>query len=93
MNFAAARYRYFLLPRQESNLNSSDPESDVLPITPRGNGGILTTFANSQPLDSLENGFSAKIFLQFAAELHFLLFNIQKHFYFGKADTIPAQRL
>ena len=26
----------FLLPRQGSNLDSSDPESDVLPITPRG---------------------------------------------------------
>lgn len=26
-----------LLPRQGSNLDSSDPESDVLPITPRGN--------------------------------------------------------
>jgi hypothetical protein len=25
----------FLLSRQVSNLNSSDPESDVLPITPR----------------------------------------------------------
>jgi hypothetical protein len=25
------------LPRQESNLDSSDPESDVLPITPQGN--------------------------------------------------------
>ncbi len=25
------------LPRQGSNLESSDPESDVLPITPRGN--------------------------------------------------------
>lgn len=34
--FTAARNRYFLLPRQESNLNSSDPESDVLPVTPRG---------------------------------------------------------
>ncbi len=28
---------FFLLPRQGSNLKSSDPESDVLPITPRGN--------------------------------------------------------
>ena len=27
----------FLLSRQVSNLNSSDPESDVLPITPRDN--------------------------------------------------------
>jgi hypothetical protein len=26
------------LPRQGSNLNFSDPESDVLPITPRGSG-------------------------------------------------------
>jgi len=26
-----------LLPRQESNLDSSDPESDVLPVTPQGN--------------------------------------------------------
>ena len=24
------------LPRQGSNLDSSDPESDVLPVTPRG---------------------------------------------------------
>ena len=28
----------FLLPRQGSNLDSSDPESDVLPVTPRGSG-------------------------------------------------------
>lgn len=28
-----------LLPRQGSNLNSSDPESDVLPITPQDNVG------------------------------------------------------
>ncbi len=27
----------FQLPRQGSNLDSSDPESDVLPVTPRGN--------------------------------------------------------
>jgi hypothetical protein len=27
----------FVLSRQVSNLNSSDPESDVLPITPRDN--------------------------------------------------------
>ena len=27
----------YLLPDQVSNLNSSDPESDVLPITPSGN--------------------------------------------------------
>lgn len=26
----------YLLPRQGSNLDSSDPESDVLPITPQG---------------------------------------------------------
>ena len=26
-----------MLPRQGSNLDSSDPESDVLPVTPRGN--------------------------------------------------------
>ncbi len=26
------------LPRQGSNLDSSDPESDVLPVTPRGKG-------------------------------------------------------
>ncbi len=26
-----------MLPRQVSNLNSSEPESDVLPITPQGN--------------------------------------------------------
>jgi hypothetical protein len=32
---AAARLR-FELPRQGSNLDSSDPESDVLPVTPRG---------------------------------------------------------
>ncbi len=25
-----------MLPRQGSNLDSSDPESDVLPITPQG---------------------------------------------------------
>jgi hypothetical protein len=25
------------LPRQGSNLDSSDPESDVLPVTPQGN--------------------------------------------------------
>ena len=30
----------FLLLRQGSNLDSSDPESDVLPITPRSNFGI-----------------------------------------------------
>lgn len=28
-----------MLPDQGSNLNSSDPESDVLPITPSGNEG------------------------------------------------------
>jgi hypothetical protein len=27
------------LPRQGSNLDSSDPESDVFPVTPRGKGG------------------------------------------------------
>jgi hypothetical protein len=32
-----AFFHWFLLPRQGSNLNSSDPESDVLPVTPRGN--------------------------------------------------------
>ena len=30
----------FLLSRQVSNLNSSDPESDVLPITPRDNFAV-----------------------------------------------------
>jgi hypothetical protein len=29
--------RLFKLSRQVSNLNSSDPESDVLPVTPRDN--------------------------------------------------------
>ncbi len=28
------------LPRQGSNLDSSDPESDVLPVTPRGIVGV-----------------------------------------------------
>jgi hypothetical protein len=44
--FTAARNRYFLLPHQESNLNSSDPESDVLPITPWGKGKNPVIFAN-----------------------------------------------
>ena len=35
-----------LLPRQGSNLDSSDPESDVLPVTPRG---ILSDNNQSQP--------------------------------------------
>jgi hypothetical protein len=30
----------FVLSRQVSNLNSSDPESDVLPITPRDNFAV-----------------------------------------------------
>ena len=30
----------YVLLRQGSNLDSSDPESDVLPITPRSNFGI-----------------------------------------------------
>ncbi len=32
-------YYIITLPRQGSNLNFSDPESDVLPITPRGSKG------------------------------------------------------
>ena len=34
-NKKPAKEAGFLLSRQVSNLNSSDPESDVLPITPR----------------------------------------------------------
>jgi hypothetical protein len=42
INFSTCRNKKirwcgFLLSRQVSNLNSSDPESDVLPITPRDN--------------------------------------------------------
>jgi hypothetical protein len=33
------------LPRQGSNLDSSDPESDVLPVTPRGSDPILPSGA------------------------------------------------
>ena len=33
-------YRVFTLSDQESNLDSSDPESDVLPITPSDNLGV-----------------------------------------------------
>ena len=35
-----------LLPRQGSNLDSSDPESDVLPVTPRG---IQSDYNQSRP--------------------------------------------
>jgi hypothetical protein len=39
---------FFVLSRQVSNLNSSDPESDVLPITPRDNfrGANIEIFSN-----------------------------------------------
>jgi hypothetical protein len=30
------------LPLQGSNLDSSDPESDVLPVTPRGSAAVET---------------------------------------------------
>jgi hypothetical protein len=33
-----------LLSRQVSNLNSSDPESDVLPITPRDNFEVANIY-------------------------------------------------
>gem|GEM_PF-3208847 len=37
------------LPDQGSNLDSSDPESDVLPVTPSGNGATkLTTNERTQ---------------------------------------------
>jgi hypothetical protein len=37
--------RFFLLSDQVSNLNSSDPETDVLPITPSDNEfGCKNTF-------------------------------------------------
>ena len=36
--------RKLLLPDQGSNLDSSDPESDVLPITPSGNDGRKNSY-------------------------------------------------
>lgn len=38
-NWFTAGYWFYLLSRQGSNLNSSDSESDVLPVTPRDNEG------------------------------------------------------
>jgi hypothetical protein len=38
--------RKLTLPRQGSNLDSSDPESDVLPVTPRG---IHSDYNRSRP--------------------------------------------
>ncbi len=50
------------LPRQGSNLDSSDPESDVLPITPRGNGG--TKIKNSAKSENQKHAYLPAIFAQ-----------------------------
>lgn len=34
-------FNYYELPRQGSNLDFPDPESGVLPVTPRGNFAFL----------------------------------------------------
>ncbi len=45
------------LPRQGSNLDSSDPESDVLPITPQGSIGyqVKVQNENSKERDVISN--------------------------------------
>jgi hypothetical protein len=37
---------FLLLTRQGSNLDSSEPKSDVLPVTPRVRGGFENRIAN-----------------------------------------------